>query len=447
MSFNSEQPKSSTSAGNEKVKALAKALEINDETNDRSSYISNLYHSLSHFNYENEQEKFCYFLEKILSSDGNLSKEEEKFLQSYGIDISSGNITDSVVKVSANSTAVKNEEIKNEEMTDDEATTYDASEAYSIFDKFHECKSILGKLDMPRKKHVKFEAQLEKLSTKAVIEIEKQRKKAEKFEKKGKSYNVDTSSLDKISDEIDSIIRKAVNKYGDEDMYDDADKNETNLQDSNDNADDNYHEDDEGLEEANRKGSKKPLYIFIFILIIGVIGFLGYRYVYLPYANQIVVNESALTVELGEPYFPTMSSLFEKYPDGMEFDASDVNSMKIGKYEITTNDEYNGEKIFTVEVKDTTPPNVSLKYSIYQVRRKAQINPEDLIESVTDNNTDGNLKVYLDTDTFDKMGEYQVTLTVEDESGNKQTLTQDIEVVSQWAETLNHKKATQKDTQ
>jgi hypothetical protein len=142
-----------------------------------------------------------------------------------------------------------------------------------------------------------------------------------------------------------------------------------------------------------------------------------------------------------------MSSLFEKYPDGMEFDASEVNSMKIGKYEITTNDEYNGEKTFTVEVKDTTPPNVSLKYSVCQVRRKAQINPEDLIESVTDNNTDGNLKVYLDTDTFDKMGEYQVTLTVEDESGNKQTLTQDIEVVSQWAETLNHKKATQKDTQ
>ena len=83
----------------------------------------------------------------------------------------------------------------------------------------------------------------------------------------------------------------------------------------------------------------------------------------------------------------------------------------------------NKEKIEIVEVKeDTIPPVLELKMSKLRMEQNTEINYEYFISKARDN-IDGSLKSKVIYNTIDttKTGEFLITYSVEDSSGNKTT--------------------------
>lgn len=409
------------------------------QMHDKKKSILNIddeYAKLSEFNYFDKSEQFHFMLSNIADSvSDNYSEDVIEFINSY---LGQNKETElSIIKKAE----TKSQDVNNvpDESMNETGNAFDVCEIIQEFNYF------LNTIDIPQRKINKYRRKIEKYSLIIINDLKSQEMKKLKRDKQGKPYQYNNKVIKKTLYKLQHICKK-LSKLSDDnrlyDIEDDIDELIDRYDDITNVSDDvtikKVHEEETDVSPKKKRKFSfwvKSVIALIVLLIIGIAGFTFYKSLV-----SITPIESAMTIELGEPIFPTASQFFSHYPLDMTIDASDINTSKIGTYNLITNDKYNGKQTFTVTVKDTTPPEVVQKYEKYQVRRTKTINPEDLIETVTDNDIDGELKVFLSQDTFQEMGNYTVQLTVQDASGNKTVLTQNIEVVSQWAETLNHTK-------
>lgn len=450
--------------------------------------IDEQYELLSKFDYVDSSDKFYFLLENMISSTENISDEQKEFFSEY-IELKNSNLFHALDKNKKEYNYIDNyDSLSGKELS------------FIVIDLINDVNYLLNISDFayvaPRRVK-RYRKIIAEIIDNVIEDSNRQEKKALKYNNKNKKYIWKNKVCISALKELQSICRKISKKI----VYDDDEENINNLlnkmnelqnllqndknklflnsvsskedisenevsqkkdtieivkqNDFHDNLSgenslsindevnhnkDNCNEDnqdDVSLNNNKKETFKKFVGIIVVIAIVLSTIAIG-SYFYMSYSHRIVENKNAFNIELGETLFPTKSQFFLEYPSDMKMDASNIDTTKTGTYKLTTEDKFNGKKTYTVVVKDTTKPEVSLKYSVYQVRKGTKINPEDLIDTVVDNDVNGNLEYFLSQDKFTDIGTYDIILTVVDKSGNETNATQRVEVVNQWVEDLKH---------
>ena len=125
------------------------------------------------------------------------------------------------------------------------------------------------------------------------------------------------------------------------------------------------------------------------------------------------INDS-VTVEAGEALSLKAEDYFSS-ADGITFDTTDVDTSKVGEYEVTATYK-NKEYSITVSVKDTTAPEFELVQDSIVTNDVDSLDAESLITSVEDvSKTTAELK--FDEEPVED-GDYTASVVVTDEYGN-----------------------------
>ena len=125
------------------------------------------------------------------------------------------------------------------------------------------------------------------------------------------------------------------------------------------------------------------------------------------------INDS-VTVEAGEALSLNAEDFFSS-ADGITFDTTDVDTSKIGEYEVTATYK-NKEYSITVSVEDTTAPEFELVEDSIVTNDVDSLDAESLIASVEDvSETTAELK-FDEKPTED--GDYTASVVVTDKYGN-----------------------------
>lgn len=125
------------------------------------------------------------------------------------------------------------------------------------------------------------------------------------------------------------------------------------------------------------------------------------------------INDS-VTVEAGEALSLKAEDFFSS-ADGITFDTTDVDTSKVGEYEVTATYK-NKEYSITVSVKDTTAPEFELVQDSIVTNDVGSLDAESLIASVEDvSKTTAELK--FDEEPKED-GDYTASVVVTDEYGN-----------------------------
>lgn len=111
--------------------------------------------------------------------------------------------------------------------------------------------------------------------------------------------------------------------------------------------------------------------------------------------------------------------------DEVRVDSSQVNIHKVGNYQVIFHYE-KIKKTMTLKVVDTTPPVVSTKEA--KVALNQGIKADDLIESISD--ASQTKTYFLEDYQFDKLGQKEVTIVVEDKFHNKTEKQVMVDIVS-----------------
>ncbi len=171
--------------------------------------------------------------------------------------------------------------------------------------------------------------------------------------------------------------------------------------------------------------------MIIALIAAGVIKLLFFSGLFIP---QIRLNGDAhMEVEVNSTFTDPLASArfrFTDYSDHIRVE-SNLDTTKVGDYQIRyTFETYDKAVVRKVSVRDTTAPSIQL-YGGDTVRIFVG---ESFTEPGYDanDNYDGNLReqVKVDSDGVDssKIGQYQVSYTVNDTSGNVTTMTRTVEV-------------------
>lgn len=124
--------------------------------------------------------------------------------------------------------------------------------------------------------------------------------------------------------------------------------------------------------------------------------------------------KDSVTIEAGEELSLEAEDFFDS-TDGITFDTTDVDTSKVGEYEVTATYK-NKEYSITVSVKDTTAPEFELVQDSIVTNDVGSLDAESLIASVEDvSKTTAELK--FDEEPKDD-GDYTASVVVTDEYGN-----------------------------
>ena len=124
--------------------------------------------------------------------------------------------------------------------------------------------------------------------------------------------------------------------------------------------------------------------------------------------------KDSVTVEAGEELSLEAEDFFDS-TDGVTFDTTDVDTSKVGEYEVTATYK-NKEYSITVSVKDTTAPEFELVQDSIVTNDVGSLDAESLIASVEDvSKTTAELK--FDEEPKED-GDYTASVVVTDEYGN-----------------------------
>lgn len=124
--------------------------------------------------------------------------------------------------------------------------------------------------------------------------------------------------------------------------------------------------------------------------------------------------KDSITVEAGEELSLEAEDFFSS-ADGVTFDTTDVDTSKVGEYEVTATYKNNDYSI-TVRVEDTTAPEFELVEDSIVTNDVDSLDAESLIASVEDvSKTTAELK--LDEEPTED-GDYTASVVVTDEYGN-----------------------------
>lgn len=124
--------------------------------------------------------------------------------------------------------------------------------------------------------------------------------------------------------------------------------------------------------------------------------------------------KDSVTIEAGEELSLEAEDFFDS-TDGVTFDTTDVDTSKVGEYEVTAtykNKEYN----ITVSVKDTTAPEFELAQDSVVTNDLESLEAESFVKSIEDvSDTTTELKFETEPEEDD---EYEASVVVTDEYGN-----------------------------
>ncbi len=124
--------------------------------------------------------------------------------------------------------------------------------------------------------------------------------------------------------------------------------------------------------------------------------------------------KDSVTIEAGEELSLEAEDFFDS-TDGITFDTTNVNTSKVGEYEVTAiykNKEYN----IKVDVVDTTAPEFELVQDSIVTNDVCSLDAESLIASIEDvSDTTAELKFETEPE---EDGEYETSVVVTDEYGN-----------------------------
>lgn len=124
--------------------------------------------------------------------------------------------------------------------------------------------------------------------------------------------------------------------------------------------------------------------------------------------------KDSVTIEAGKEYYFNTEDFFSS-ADGIRFNTVDVDTSKVGEYEVTAtykNKEYN----ITVKVEDTTAPEFELAQDNIVTNDLESLDAESLIASIEDvSKTTAELK--FDEEPKED-GDYTASVVVTDEYGN-----------------------------
>lgn len=124
--------------------------------------------------------------------------------------------------------------------------------------------------------------------------------------------------------------------------------------------------------------------------------------------------KDSVTIEAGKEYYFNTKDFFSS-ADGIRFNTVDVDTSRVGEYEVTAtykNKEYN----ITVKVEDTTAPEFELAQDSIVTNDVGSLDAESLIASVEDvSKTTAELK--FDEEPKED-GDYTASVVVTDEYGN-----------------------------
>lgn len=124
--------------------------------------------------------------------------------------------------------------------------------------------------------------------------------------------------------------------------------------------------------------------------------------------------KDSVTIEAGEELSLEAEDFFDS-TDGITFDTTDVDTSKVGEYEVTATYK-NKEYSITVSVKDTTAPEFELVQDSIVTNDVGSLDAESLIASVEDvSKTTAELK--FDEEPKED-GDYTASVVVTDEYGN-----------------------------
>ena len=124
--------------------------------------------------------------------------------------------------------------------------------------------------------------------------------------------------------------------------------------------------------------------------------------------------KDSVTIEAGEELSLEAEDFFDS-TDGITFDTTDVDTSKVGEYEVTATYK-NKEYSITVSVKDTTAPEFELVQDSIVTNDVGSLDAESLIASVEDvSKTTAELK--FDEESKED-GDYTASVVVTDEYGN-----------------------------
>lgn len=140
----------------------------------------------------------------------------------------------------------------------------------------------------------------------------------------------------------------------------------------------------------------------------------------------IELDGETVTVEYGNKYDPAknVKSVTDIVDGELEYEISgDLDTKKIGNYKQTViSKDKNGNEnssTFSIEVKDTKGPEITLKNSSVTVTKGNSYDPKSNVKSVKDP-VDGDIEYTVDgTVDTKKVGSYKITVKAKDANGNE----------------------------
>ena len=215
---------------------------------------------------------------------------------------------------------------------------------------------------------------------------------------------------------------------------------------------------------------KKKIWIVSITIIIGVAGYGVYKIqdnrkreaAYQSAKDSLVLKlEENPTIECGTE-IEDMNTLALSYVKEAHSDLSvkgtdSIDPKKVGEgeltYTVSTKDAYgvevSKEETLQVKVIDTQAPEITLVHESVNLTVGDEFDPLANVASVKDK-ADGEMdKATVEVDNpvdMTKPGEYAVTITAKDISGNKQSIAYPVAVVAQQAATMANKSGTTRQT-
>lgn len=124
--------------------------------------------------------------------------------------------------------------------------------------------------------------------------------------------------------------------------------------------------------------------------------------------------KDSVTIEAGEELSLEAEDFFDS-TDGVTFDTTDVDTSKVGEYEVTATYKKESYTI-TVKVEDTTAPEFELTQDSVVTNDLESLEAESFVESIEDvSDTTAELKFETEPE---EDGEYEASVVVTDEYGN-----------------------------